>query len=224
MAFKIGDPARRMKTGSVPIAREGLMIGTVSVLAAVGFHKLGYPVISCLLWNFAAFTLYFFRDPERKIPNDPRAIVAPADGRIARIETIAANAGEAAQIKLSIFLSVFNVHINRCPIGGKVGKVEYKTGSFKNAMNYAASEANEQSRIEIYHNGQLFVVKQMAGLIARRIVCWLRESDEVQKGERLGLIQFGSRVDLLMPENSVKLEGREGDKVKGGLTVLGYLK
>lgn len=224
MAFKVGSPHRRKKQGGFPVAEEGLMMS---------LSFLGGGVILCLLgycgaaWGFfavGAFAAFFFRDPERKIPDDPRAIVSPADGRVVRINITPGDEYSTGQIELSIFLSIFNVHINRCPIDGRVDKVDYRPGSFKAAFEHKASEANEQSEILIYHEGHPFVVKQIAGLIARRIVCWLAGSETVEKGDRFGLIQFGSRVDVIMPETLVTLNVEEGDKVKGGSSIIAYLK
>ena len=172
----------------------------------------------------ALFVAFFFRDPERKISDDPRAIVSPADGRVVRVNITPGEEHSAGTIELSIFLSIFNVHIQRCPLDGRVDKLEYRPGSFKAAFNRHASDVNEQNEILIDHKGHPFVVKQIAGLIARRIVCWLTGKEMVERGERLGLIQFGSRVDLTMPESLVTLKVKEGDKVKGGSSIVAYLK
>ncbi len=224
MAYKVGDFHRRKKQGGIPIAEEGQLMSGCFFGGALILCWLGYCGAALGFVAVALFAAFFFRDPERKVPDDPRAIVSPADGRVVRIETISGGENNSSRIEISIFLSIFNVHINRCPISGRVKKVSYKPGSFKAAFAPSASDVNEQSEVVICHDGQPFVVKQIAGLIARRIVCWLNGTETVEKGERFGLIQFGSRVDISMPENLVTLNIKKGDKVKGAISIIGYLK
>lgn len=165
------------------------------------------------LFLVAAFCLYFFRDPERTAPEGPVA-VAPADGKVVHLRDL-----PGQRSRLSIFLNIFNVHVNRVPVSGVVSRVEYRQGRFRLAHLEEASAANEQNCLTIETDENPVVVKQIAGLVARRIVCYKREGDKVTKGERLGLIKFGSRLDLeLGPEWEFTV--RPGDKVRGGSTVV----
>jgi phosphatidylserine decarboxylase len=157
--------------------------------------------------------LYFFRDPERTIPDGPVA-VAPADGKIVAVKLDAAGAN-----RISIFLNIFDVHVNRTPIGGKVACVKYQKGQFLVASKEAASHSNEQNIMTVDGDGTRVVFKQIAGLIARRIVCYKKPGDIVDKGERIGLIKFGSRVDIFLgPEWKVTV--REGERVSAGSSVI----
>ena len=161
----------------------------------------------------AAFCLYFFRDPERTIPEGPVA-VSPADGKVVAVLPDAAGAN-----RVSIFLNVFDVHVNSTPIGGKIACVKYQRGQFLVASKEAASHSNEQNIITVDGGGSRVVFKQIAGLIARRIVCYKKPGDIVEKGERIGLIKFGSRVDVLLgPEWSVAV--REGERVAAGSSII----
>ena len=171
-------------------------------------------------WVAAAlFCLYFFRDPDRSIPAG-RVCVSPADGRVVQVRT-----EPDGRTRVSIFLSIFDVHVNRAPIAGRIRSVRYSRGGFRLAHLEAASTGNEQNALVIEeHQGGCFVeIKQIAGLLARRIVCRIAEGDTVQKGERFGLIKFGSRVDVLLgPE--WELAVRRGDKVAGGSSILARRK
>jgi phosphatidylserine decarboxylase len=165
----------------------------------------------------AAFCVYFFRDPERAIPDGPVA-VSPADGKVVHVRALG-----GGQHRVSIFLNIFNVHVNRVPVSGKVTAVEYQPGKFKMAHLEDASTENEQNTVTIDGPAGAVTVRQIAGLIARRIVCDKRAGDTVDKGERFGLIKFGSRVDIFFgPE--WELAVRPGDKVKGGSSVLAALR
>jgi phosphatidylserine decarboxylase len=166
------------------------------------------------------FFLWFFRDPNRSIPGDAGALVSPADGRVTDISPLISN-GEA-RLRISIFLSVFDVHVNRSPISGIVRDVQYHKGKFVNAMNAASAELNEQNVVTVEGEGQTVVFKQIAGLLARRIVFNKRIGDRVERGERVGLIKFGSRVDVLL-DASAALKVKVGDRVKGGSSVLAHL-
>jgi phosphatidylserine decarboxylase len=168
----------------------------------------------------AAFFLWFFRDPERLIPTAAGAVVSPADGTVTHASEVLVN-GEP-RTRVSIFLSVFDVHVNRAPIAGVVQDVRYQRGKFLNAMNDGSAERNEQNVVTVAGDGQPVVFKQIAGLLARRIVFTKRVGDRVERGERVGLIKFGSRVDVLL-DPSAKIEIKVGDRVKGGASVLGYL-
>ncbi len=169
----------------------------------------------------AAFFLWFFRDPRRTIPTGQGLIVSPGDGLVT--ETASINTPEGARQRISILLSVFDVHVNRAPIGGTVSHVHYQKGQFLNAMNPASAERNEQSMVTLRGQGadEGFEVtfKQIAGLLARRIVCRCAEGQSFERGQRVGLIKFGSRVDVLLPANAV-LRVKVGERVKGGASIL----
>ena len=169
----------------------------------------------------AAFFLWFFRDPHRAIPAGNGVIVSPGDGLVT--ETASISTPEGPRQRISIFLSVFNVHVNRAPISGTVSSVHYQKGQYLNAMNPASAERNEQSAVTLRGTGAdaglEVTFKQIAGLLARRIVCRCTEGQQVERGERVGLIKFGSRVDVLLPA-SAELRVKVGDRVKGGATVL----
>ena len=178
-----------------------------------------------LHWNWAAgiflflaaFILYFFRDPERAVPADPAAVVSPADGRVMEIvdEPLGSHAGQ----RISIFLAVWDVHVNRAPLAGRIDKMEYRPGRFLAAMRSRASAENEQNVIYLSTERGEIVFKQIAGWIARRVLCWKSEGDAVAKGERVGMIRFGSRVDLWLPREAEILV-RPGQHVAGGSSIL----
>jgi phosphatidylserine decarboxylase len=168
----------------------------------------------------AAFFLWFFRDPDRSIPAEPDALVSPADGKVTDVAPVISNG--VSHLRISIFLNVFDVHVNRSPIGGIIREVRYQKGKFVNAMNAASAEQNEQNVVTVEGHGQTVVFKQIAGLLARRIVFTKKVGDRVERGERVGLIKFGSRVDVLL-DASATLEVKVGDRVKGGSSVLAYL-
>jgi phosphatidylserine decarboxylase len=161
---------------------------------------------------------YFFRDPQRTAPAGSGVIVSPADGRVTRIRALAED--ENSPMVVSIFLSPLDVHINRSPIAGAITNVTYTQGKFLMATKEASSLVNEQNALTIRGEEVTVVCKQIAGVLARRIICWKRAGDVVALGERFGLIKFSSRTDLILPPN-VQLEVREGMRVKGGATVIG---
>lgn len=178
----------------------------------------------CSAAILTSFFLYFFRDPERVIPGGQNILVAPADGKVVAIKPILSHPfiqSDATQI--SIFLSPLDVHINRIPIAGKIEFVNYNKGEFLAAYKESASEKNEQTEIGLVtSNGARLVFKQIAGTIARRIVCRLVPDQKVETGERFGMIKFGSRTDLLVPSDTI-LEIKLGDRVQGGTTIIGRL-
>ncbi len=197
------------------------------------FYGLGFAVAAALVWAtthslylfwipllLAAFFLWFFRDPEREIPEAPGLIVSPADGKVTAIEAIHTAVGE--QRRISIFLNVFDVHVNRAPIAGNIQAINYKTGKYLNAMNPDSATHNEQNLVEVA--GELCTVSfcQIAGLLARRIVFQKKIGDWVHRGERVGLIKFGSRVDVVFPV-SCEVQVRLGDRVRGGASVLAIM-
>jgi phosphatidylserine decarboxylase len=181
-------------------------------LAAV----LGLYVAVVLLLLLSGFVGFFFRNPAREIPSDPRVIVSPADGRIVKIERV----GNVT--KLSIFLSIFDVHVNRSPIGGRIEAIDYKRGKFKPAFKHAASVENERNTIMVSRGDVKLVFTQIAGIIARRVICWKEVGDNVAKGELIGLIRFGSRVDVLFPAGT-DVTVRAGARVFGGSTPIGII-
>lgn len=161
------------------------------------------------------FVFYFFRDPERQIPSEPDAVVSPADGRV--VEIVDEPSGSRPGKRISIFLSVFNVHVNRAPVGGQVCRLDYHPGTFMGAWKEKASTANEQNVITIATPAGEISCKQIAGWVARRILCWTQVGDEVRIGQRIGMIRFGSRVDLWLPADAEILVQR-GQNVAGGAT------
>ena len=173
----------------------------------------------------AAFFLWFFRDPHRIVPTGKGLIVSPGDGLVT--ETASITTPEGALQRVSIFLSVFDVHVNRAPISGTVSRVHYQKGQYLNAMNPASAERNEQNAVTLRGQGAdaglEITFKQIAGLLARRIVCRCAEGQTVERGERVGLIKFGSRVDVLLPANA-ELRVKVGDRVKGGASVLAAVR
>src|SRR5271163_386112 len=196
-------------------------------------YALGFGVVAALLWKLthsyallsvpfllAAFFLWFFRDPNRQIPTEPGQIVSPGDGVVTEAEWIETVSG--SRLRLSIFLNVFDVHVNRSPVSGVVKVCEFRKGGFMNAMNPESVLNNEQTLITIDAGGYEVGFKQIAGLLARRIVCNLKVGDRVERGQRIGLIKFGSRVDVLIPAEA-NLKVKTGSRVKGGSTVIAVL-
>jgi phosphatidylserine decarboxylase len=205
------------------MVRDGYFYALPLIAAAVLLGWLTNPawaVIPCLL---AFFFLWFFRDPERAIPQDAGAVVSPGDGRVTDVAAV--TVGNERWMRLSIFLSVFNVHVNRSPITGVIREVRYQRGQYLNAMNQTSAELNEQNivTVESEGDGQRVIFKQIAGLLARRIVFYPKVGDRLERGQRVGLIKFGSRVDVLLSA-SARVNVKIGDRVKGGASVLAYLQ
>ncbi len=200
------------------IVKESIPYIVVPVLLGVAAAVLGFWYVAALLFVVALFMVFFFRDPKRVPPSDPDVVVAPADGKITRIETPGANAPTV----ISIFLSPFDVHINRSPIPGKIVDVLYSPGKFLIATDERASLVNEQNALTIEGEKITVVCKQIAGILARRIVCWKAKGDSLRLGERFGMIKFSSRTDVLLPAN-VQVTVKEGDRVRGGITVIGRI-
>ena len=207
----------------IPIAKEGYMfILPLAVLTGI-FWALSWLWIAGLFSGLFLFVTWFFRDPERSIPEDPNSIVSPGDGKVVEIVPEKDPLLDEVYTRVSIFLNVFNVHVNRVPISGKIQATRYNPGKFLNAASHKASLDNEQSAILLTNGHVTILVKQIAGLIARRIVCWAKEGDEYQRGQRFGLIRFGSRVDIFLPEGT-DIKVAMGDIVSGGSSIIGYLK
>ena len=195
-----------------------LLIVISAVLFGVGWHSGG--IIFLLL---SLGVLYFFRDPERVPPDVEGAVVSPADGRVDTIEVIShPDFPEGKAIKLGIFLSIFDVHINRAPMSGEVVDTQYQPGQFMNAMHRDSSSFNECNLILLRTKAGPVVVRQIAGMIARRIICILKKGDRVETGQRIGLICFGSRTETYLPTRT-QLKVNLGMKVRGGNTLLGIL-
>ena len=213
-----------MLTPQVPVAKEGYPFIAAFAFATLIFAVLGCPLTTGILLVITFFVLSFFRDPERFIPEEEDILVSPADGKIIVIETVndeKFTGGEAK--KVSIFMNVFNVHVNRVPFSGKVSKILYTQGKFYSADSEKGALQNEYcASIITTNSGKKLAFVQIAGLIARRIICWLETGDQIQKGRRFGLIRFGSRVDLYLPIET-ELTIKMGQKVKAGETILGRL-
>ena len=210
---------------NTPIAIEGLPFAIPLLILSVALWVFGVRYPACFFTILSIFVLWFFRNPERVAPQDLSAVISPADGKIIVAEEINEDRYlKKKALKISVFMNVFNVHVNRVPYSGKVQDVIYNRGKFISANMDKASMDNEQNAVILdIGSGKRIMFVQIAGLIARRIVCYLKPGDTVEKGKRMGLIRFGSRVDVYLPAGST-LNVRIGDKVVAGETILGYLK
>jgi phosphatidylserine decarboxylase len=205
------------------IAREGWPFLAIVALLALGLQSFDLTFLSVLAWIAFVFVLQFFRDPPRYIPAQKNAVVSPADGRIVAVERVDDPYAQREALKISVFMNVFNVHSNRIPIGGQVTSVAYFPGMFVNADLDKASTQNERNAIVIHtESGATVTAVQVAGLIARRILCYVKPTESVEKGQRYGFIRFGSRVDVYLPTDSVP-KVAIGDKVSASSTVLAEL-
>ena len=211
------------------IAKEGriILIPLLLVTFPIGVYahatdNIILIVLYSILGLLFLFSLNFFRDPVREIPTGKDLVISPADGKIVKItEVDDSDVGESAKL-VSIFLNVFNVHVNRVPVDGVVESKERKSGKFLAAFDHDASDVNEQIITIIKNESGKFKVKQIAGLIARRILCYANTDSEIKRGERLGFIRFGSRTDLLIPKK-YNIKVKIGQKVTGGETIIGNL-
>ena len=207
----------------IPIASDGYRFIIPLAIITVAL------ALSPLIWLAGVtgllllFVLNFFRDPERTIPNEAGVIVAPGDGKVVEIIEEKDALLDEPYRRISIFLNVFNVHVQRTPVAGRIERVQYNKGKFLNAASHKASLDNEQCSMIIHTGKEKVLVKQIAGLIARRIVCWAKEGDNYSLGQRFGLIRFGSRVDLFLPLDA-EVKVSLGDHVKGAISIMGYLK
>jgi phosphatidylserine decarboxylase len=195
----------------------GLSLLAVAMLLAWATGSWPWSIAPVLL---AAFFLWFFRDPQRTVPDGEGLIVSPGDGLVT--ETAAISTPEGPRQRISIFLSVFDVHVNRSPIAGVLTQVRYRKGEYLNAMNPSSADRNEQNAVTVRGSGFEVTFKQIAGLLARRIVFNFSEGDAVERGQRVGLIKFGSRVDVLLPAEAA-LRVKVGQRVKGGSSVLAVM-
>lgn len=202
------------------IVKESIPYIIVPVLLGAAAAVLGFWYVAGFLFLVALFMAFFFRDPTRVPPSDPDVVVSPADGRVTRVGPMAAEAD--APTVVSIFLSPLDVHINRSPIPGKIVDVTYSPGKFLMATNEKASLVNEQNALTIQGERITVVCKQIAGILARRVVCWKGKGDNLKLGERFGMIKFSSRTDVLLPAN-VQVVVKEGQRVRGGTTVIGRI-
>ncbi len=193
-----------------------LVVATICAFAH--WLWLFYP---CLI--LAAFVCYFFRSPRREIPAGEKLLVSPADGKVVRVTTWREDGDSSTWQVISIFLNIFDVHVNRAPVRGEIETIQYRRGLFKAAYDEKAPDVNEQNVITIRSESGRIVVKQIAGLIARRVICWKEQGSRLERGEIIGLIRFGSRVDVLLPAD-VRVRVRVGDRVKGGSSIIGELQ
>ena len=203
------------------MVRDGYYYGFVMLAAAGLVAWLTSPVWAAVPVVLAAFFLWFFRDPERAVPIEPGAVVSPADGKITDVSQVTVDGKPYKRI--SIFLNVFDVHVNRSPISGIIRGAKYQTGRFLNAMDPQCADCNEQNTVTVEGEGHTIIFKQIAGLLARRIVFSKNIGEKVKRGERVGLIKFGSRTDIMM-EPSAEIQVKVGDRVKGGASILAFLE
>jgi phosphatidylserine decarboxylase len=203
------------------MVRDGIPFVVAPVLLAAALFLFGYWPVALPFLALAAFMIFFFRDPHRTIPADAGVVVAPADGRVTMVRI--ADGQETPESLISIFLSPLDVHINRAPIAGEIVEIAYKTGKFLMATKEEARLVNEQNMLVI-RSGELTIrCTQIAGILARRIVCWKRKGERVECGERFGMIKFGSRTDLLLPA-TVEVLVSVGMHVRGGETIVGRIR
>jgi phosphatidylserine decarboxylase len=203
------------------MVRDGYYYGFVMLAAAGLVAWLTSPTWAVVPVLLGAFFLWFFRDPERAIPSEPGAVVSPADGKITDVSQVTVEGKPYKRI--SIFLNVFDVHVNRSPIAGVVRGAKYQEGKFLNAMDPQCADCNEQNTVTVEGEGHTIIFKQIAGLLARRIVFSKNIGEKVERGERVGLIKFGSRTDIMMGP-SAEIQVKVGDRVKGGASILAFLE
>jgi phosphatidylserine decarboxylase len=202
------------------MVRDGYFYAVPLIAAGILLGWLTTPAWALIPFLLAFFFLWFFRDPERQIPQEPGAVVSPADGKVTEVAPVTTTIGR--QTRISIFLNVFNVHVNRSPITGIIRDVRYQRGKFLNAMDEVSAELNEQNVVTVEAEGHTLVFKQIAGLLARRIVFNPKVGDKLERGERIGMMKFGSRMDVIL-DAAARVNVKVGDHVKGGSTVLAYL-
>ena len=213
-----------MLKSTIGVCLEGLPIIFIVALATIVFALLGWKVVAVVGLIATLFVLNFFRDPERVVPQEPCLAVAPADGKVVKIEKMKDPFSGQEKTAICIFMNVFNVHVNRSPVAGQVEGIKYFPGKFFNASLDKASKDNERNALLIKDkDGQLWTVVQIAGLIARRIVCWTEQGDSLKRGERLGMIKFGSRVDLYLPDGYEPMV-KVNDKVFAGQSIVASVK
>lgn len=202
------------------MVRDGYYYGLALIAAGMILGWLTRPVWAIVPFLLAFFFLWFFRDPERAIAQEPGALVSPADGKVTDVSIVETESGKRTRI--SIFLSVFDVHVNRSPISGVIRDVRYQKGKFLDARSPDCADLNEQNIVAVEGDGQRIVFKQIAGLLARRIVFTPKLGDRLERGQRVGMIKFGSRTDVLFDPDA-RVSAKVGDRVKGGASILAYL-
>ncbi|MGB9711714.1 MAG: phosphatidylserine decarboxylase family protein [Dissulfurimicrobium sp.] len=209
----------------IPVAKEGVPFIGILSLASVVFAILNWPAAAVVSLAATAFVLYFFRDPERVVPSGDDLVVSPADGRIIEVKGASEGSLQGSDVvRISIFMNLFDVHVNRAPISGRVVRMEYREGAFWAADKKMAVVENERNALLLASDeGFECTVVQVAGLVARRIVCWAEEGDCLKMGERFGLIRFGSRLDVYLPKD-IPVLVRKGQRVLAGQTVLALKK
>jgi len=203
------------------IVRESIPFVVVPLVLALVSLAFGQWWLFGLFLFVVLFMAFFFRDPKRNVPDESNIVVSPADGKVTRVQVLNPEQPDSATV-VSIFLSPLDVHINRSPIVGKITDVVYSPGKFLMATNEKASLVNEQNILTIQGDKVTIVCKQIAGILARRVVCWKKKGDNLELGERFGLIKFSSRTDLILPSN-VTITVSVGDRVSGGTTVIGRI-
>ncbi len=212
----------------IPFRKEGApflavtaLLFVISVLLTADLHGALLWILDAVLLVFLSLFLVFFRDPERQASNvSPKDILSPADGRVLEVREVKGHGGEKAK-QINIFLSIFNVHVQRAPVAAKLEFVQHRPGKFLMAFNKDAERYNEQNIIGLKSlKNKRIIVKQITGAIARRILCWKKPGESIRQGERLGMMYFGSQVDLVLPA-SAKLSVKKGNKVYGGKTIIG---
>ncbi|MGM0452272.1 MAG: phosphatidylserine decarboxylase family protein [Thermodesulfobacteriota bacterium] len=219
--YNWADPPSRT---AFPVAGAGYPFIAAGAFVTLVLALLELTALALIALVATLFVCYFFRDPDRVTPNQPTAVIAPADGRVVSAQVVDSNAFvEGRCMKVGIFMSIFNVHVNRIPFVGRVKAIRYTPGRFYSADKEKAATDNEHNAVIMTAGGMYTIaVVQVAGLVARRIICWIKEEDTMAAGQRFGLICFGSRVDLYLPAET-DVAARVGDKVKAGSTILGYL-
>jgi phosphatidylserine decarboxylase len=213
-----------MHKPSIGLSLEGMPFIFLTAIATLTFAILDCWFMATLLLVVLFLVLNFFRDPERVVPQEPGVAVSPADGKVIKVQTMRDPLTGEDRTAVCVFMNVFNVHVNRMPVAGRVGRISYFGGKFLNASFDKASEDNERNVVLVEDaEGKTWTVVQIAGLIARRIICWAEEGDSLARGQRFGLIKFGSRVDLYLPSDYESVV-RVGDKVFAGQSVLARKK
>jgi phosphatidylserine decarboxylase len=206
------------------IASEGLVYFLPPIGMGILFLVWNLFLPGFLFFILALFIIFFFRNPDRDVPQDEKLILSPADGKIVLIgPSPEEEKAKGRNQMVSIFLSLFDVHVNRSPMKGKITKHKYVPGRFLPAYKHEASKVNEMNIVEIKNGKNTIKLHQIAGVIARRVVLWKKTGDVVSLGERLGIMKFGSRIDLFLPDN-VLIKAKEGQRVKGGISIIGVLQ
>lgn len=214
-----------MDRNRIPVAVDGIPYAVVSGFVTILLYLFDWTIPAILFSVLTLFIIWFFRNPERRVPGGNNVVISPADGKIIDIsEGVEGRILKKKMVRISIFMNIFNVHVNRIPCSGKISGIFYNHGKFISANRDKASLENEQNAVLLEtSNGDKILFVQIAGLIARRIVCWLKKGDNVEKGQRFGLIKFGSRIDVYLPDG-VDIKVSLGEKVKAGESVLAFLK